>query len=79
MYLNTFSGNKKTLIYSPPLGFTAFLDKLIQENNTENTGKNEENKIDNTIQELTKYKELLDNGIITEEEFALKKKQILNI
>jgi len=32
-----------------------------------------------TPDEIRKYKELLDDGIITEEEFTLKKKQLLNI
>lgn len=29
--------------------------------------------------ELKKYKDLLDGGIITQEEFEIKKKQLLNI
>lgn len=33
----------------------------------------------NTIEELQKYKELLDSGVITEEEFTAKKRQILGI
>ena len=32
---------------------------------------------DNSITLITKYKELLDNGIITEEEFDMKKKELL--
>lgn len=43
---------------------------------TENTQKNESG---NTIKELREYKELLEQGIISEEEFAAKKKQILGI
>ena len=31
------------------------------------------------VDTLKKYKELLDNGIITQEEFEDKKKQILNL
>ena len=31
------------------------------------------------VEELTKYKELLDNGVITQEEFNAKKKQLLGI
>ncbi len=31
------------------------------------------------MQELTKYKEMLDNGLITEDEYNAKKKQILNL
>ncbi|RMC24569.1 SHOCT domain-containing protein [Lactobacillus sp. ESL0245] len=33
----------------------------------------------NEIEELKQLKELLDTGILTEEEFAAKKKQILNL
>lgn len=71
-YINmkTYSGNKKISISIPPLGIQEFLDKCINEKN--NTSSNE-------LYELSKYKELLDKGLITEEEFVLKKKQILNI
>ena len=34
---------------------------------------------DNNIEQLKKYKHLLDEGIITEEEFETKKKQLLNL
>lgn len=40
------------------------------------------NNIDNNIsnaEEIAKYKKLLDDGIITQEEFETKKKQLLNI
>ena len=33
----------------------------------------------NVIGELKQYKELLDSGVITEEEFAAKKKQLMGI
>jgi len=32
-----------------------------------------------TTDELMKYKELLDSGVITQEEFDAKKKQLLNL
>ena len=32
-----------------------------------------------TFEELERYKELFDKGVITEEEFAAKKKQILGL
>ena len=32
-----------------------------------------------TVAELQKYKMLLDTGVLTEEEFAAKKKQLLGI
>ena len=40
--------------------------------------KEEKSSVD-SISELKKYKELFDSGIITEEEFAQKKRQILNL
>ena len=33
----------------------------------------------NAIEEIKKYKELLDAGILTEEEFAAKKRQLLGL
>ena len=36
-------------------------------------------KSDNRIEELTKLKDLLDTGVITQEEFDAKKKQILGV
>lgn len=36
-------------------------------------------KSDNRIEELTKLKDLLDTGVITQEEFDMKKKQILGV
>ncbi|MBE6008914.1 MAG: SHOCT domain-containing protein [Lachnospiraceae bacterium] len=33
----------------------------------------------NVVEELKKYKELLDMGIITEEEFTAKKRQLMDI
>ena len=36
-------------------------------------------KSDNRIEELTKIKDLLDTGVITQEEFDAKKKQLLNL
>jgi len=46
----------------------------------ENTRKTAQNTYNNnsSADELKKYKELLDNGVITEEEFIAKKNKILN-
>ncbi len=38
-----------------------------------------ETKADNSVEEILKYKQLLDSGILTQEEFDAKKKQILGI
>lgn len=66
------SGNYSISMQSPPIGFTNFLNKCIFEDT-------KETNLESTTDEIKKYKELLDNGIITEEEFSLKKKQLLNI
>lgn len=57
-------------IFSPPLGFSTFLDKCINQNNK---------PIASEADELLKFKKLLDDGIITQEEFEIKKKQILGL
>ena len=44
---------------------------------TINIGKSGVN--DNVIEEIKQYKELLDTGIITAEEFAAKKRQLLGL
>lgn len=40
---------------------------------------NNNNRIESNAEEIGKYKELLDNGIITQEEFEIKKKQLLGL
>ena len=42
------------------------------------SGKKENNTVSINADELLKYKTMLDNGIITEEEFATKKNQLLS-
>ena len=41
--------------------------------------KEKEPEMKNAVDELKKYKELFDSGVITQEEFDAKKKQILNL
>lgn len=41
--------------------------------------QNQKNTNNSTTEELKQYKELLDNGVITQEEFEQKKKQLLNL
>ena len=54
------------------------ISKLL--NNRQNN-KQEQIQVNNTstTEELKQYKELLDNGVITQEEFDAKKKQLLNL
>ena len=46
----------------------------VQEEKKENVSS-----ADNSVEEILKYKQLLDSGILTQEEFEAKKKQILGI
>lgn len=57
-------------IFSPPFGLTTFLDKCISQNST---------PIFSETDELLKFKNLFDNGVITQEEFEIKKKQLLGL
>lgn len=54
-----------------------YLNKRIQE--LQNTTQNSNSYQISSADEIKKYKELLDNGIITQEEFEAKKKQLLGI
>ena len=45
---------------------------------SDNEYQQEKNK-NSSVEELKQYKELLDNGVITQEEFEAKKKQLLGI
>lgn len=59
-----------------------FITDKISKSNVEKTNKISKNNIESTISnadEIAKYKKLLDDGIITQEEFETKKKQLLNI
>lgn len=55
------------------LGIIGIIIVAVQEN--KNTSKN----IIADADEIKKYKELLDNGVITQQEFEVKKKQLLGI
>ena len=50
------------------------IDRQDQKNRSQNAGT-----FVNNADELKKYKELLDDGVITQEEFETKKKQLLNM
>ena len=55
------------------------ISSLITERRTAQTSKGNEGFSDSNIHELEKYKELLDKGVITQEDFDAKKKQILRL
>lgn len=53
-------------------------DKL-NKRSEETPAKSNNTTENDNIEEIKKYKELLDSGIITQEEFEKKKKELLNI
>ncbi len=72
IYLNNFAGNNTITMLYPPEGLESFLNDCIAINQKkENTNEN--------FNSLLKFKELLDNGIISQEEFDKKKKELLSL
>lgn len=57
------------------------LEKAVVEEKEEKRKVSQETKMndDSRFDEIRKYKQLLDEGIITEEEFQAKKKELLNL
>ncbi len=70
----TVMGRRSIQYPLEPDGFVDFLDRCIEENS-----KEEITEIFSPADEIKKYKELLDMGAITEEEYNLKKKQLLGV
>ncbi len=59
---------------------TGFMNIILKAKETEKSVKNEATNSSNSLaEEIIKFKELLDNGLISEEEFTAKKMQILGI
>ena len=54
------------------------IDGAHNEAANENQAK-ESSENENAVEEIRKYKELLDSGIITEEEFSAKKRQLMGL
>ena len=76
--VSTSSGRIKFLLISNNEEiFKTISDLLIERQDKKDSVVNQ--SAANNIEELKQYKELLDSGVITEEEFNAKKKQILNI
>lgn len=70
----TYSGKNQRICSNAPTGFTNFLDDCMAiEAITQPTN------ISSSADEIIKFKELLDKGIITLEEFDAKKKQLLGL
>lgn len=57
--------------------FQIIIDELEKQNNIANEEK--ENRLISPVDEIKKYKELLDMGVISQEEFDKKKKELLNL
>ena len=57
----------------------ATFEQLEKRKSKSNNNTAKEPEMKNAVDELKKYKELFDSGVITQEEFDAKKKQILNL
>ena len=57
----------------------AILTSISAENEKNQTNNSNIQNTNDPITEVKRYKELLDNGIITQEEFDKKKKELLNL
>lgn len=60
------------------VAFSVFSYKKIQMSGLEVQGSTEQANVLSAADQLRKYKELLDSGIITDDEYQTKKKQLLN-
>ena len=80
--VRTLSGKQIVKVYKPPRGLDAFLNQCMagkQEKAKEEVSNDRKQPILSSADELLKWKELLEQGIITQEEFDVKKKQLLGI
>ena len=59
--------------------FIEYDKQIYNSKNTSNIKNTQETETDISINNITKYKKLLDQGIITQEEFDAKKKQLLDL
>lgn len=73
----TYAGRAKRLSIDYPAGFTEFLDRCIEEK--QRAANASPNAPVSAADEIMKYKQLLDVGAITQEEFDAKKKQLLGL
>lgn len=76
---------KDSFIYKTAIAMAQEIISLLQiicnenKNQNQNVGETDSNQNLSNIDKIKKYKELLDCGAITEEEFNNKKKELLNI
>lgn len=74
---NAYTGKLQRMSSNYPMGFTDFLDRCISEAPEEPVAAAQ--TAPSAADEILKYKDLLDKGIITAEEFAAKKAQLLGL
>lgn len=85
VYINLINGEIKTngivykTTYNSAQEILSVLQLICNENNLSNNIDRNINTSESVADEIKKYKELLDMGAISEEEFAEKKKQLLNL
>lgn len=70
LQLKTYAGRITLTLYSPPIGAASFFNICTDENRPTDT---------DWAEELLKYKKLLDGGVITQEQFDAKKKDMLGL
>ena len=73
MYYNDFSFDYKYKDNESAKNIKNYIEKFIVKNNISDTSSKKYSETD----EIIKFKELLDKGIITQEEFDMMKKQLL--
>lgn len=73
--LKLASGKKRIIMTNPPMGFTPFLDRCMT---IEPASFNDFYSVSGA-DEILKYKALLDQGIINQEEFDAQKRKILSL
>ncbi len=72
IYLNNFAGNNTITMLYPPKGIESFLNDCISLSQKKDISNE-------SVDNLLKFKQLLDRGIISQEEFDKKKKELLSL
>jgi hypothetical protein len=78
IHFTTHAGKVERMSRNYPLGFTDFLDRCIDEAKGASAGQATAPAA-SAADEILKYKALLDQGIITDDEFQAKKTQLLGL
>lgn len=78
VHFTTYAGKVERMSNIYPMGFTDFLDRCIDEAKDALTSQATASAA-SAADEILKYKSLLDQGIITDDEFQTKKMQLLGL